>query len=85
MPPSVGVPTAEEGVGSPARGREPLTQTDRVTHVGRGGAGNIRSQSRVPVDPCEFLYTSLLFPPFSFLPYLGLCDAAINGWHTPTL
>lgn len=80
MPPSVG-----EGVGSLARGREPLTQTDRVTHVGRGGAGNIRSQSRGPVDPCELLYTSLLSSPFPFLPYLGLCDAATSGWHMPTL
>lgn len=51
--PSIGGARAEEDVGSPARGREPVSQADRVTHVGRGGAGNIRSPSREPRDACE--------------------------------
>ena len=49
-----------DDIGTPARGREPpagATTTgtgDRITHVGRGGAGNVRSPSREPRDASEF-------------------------------
>ena len=32
------------------RGREPTVHPDRLTHIGRGGAGNIRSPSRDPAQ-----------------------------------
>lgn len=79
--PSIGGARAEEDVGSPARGREPVSQVDRVTHVGRGGAGNIRSPSREPRDACESSsFNSSCFPPAL---YFSLrCWSRCRRWGT---
>ena len=44
------------------RGREPTVHPDRLTHIGRGGAGNIRSPSRDPAqaDPTQGAAVSYL-------------------------
>ncbi|OCH86576.1 hypothetical protein OBBRIDRAFT_737742 [Obba rivulosa] len=44
-------PRADPDNASPARGREPTVNPERVLYTGRGGAGNIRSASRAQDDP----------------------------------